>query len=298
MKRYKSTIPEKIFYSFNYTLLAILAFISLIPIINILAVSLSSKFAAATGVVTLYPVQFTTSAYEFVLANDNFISSFLVSIRRVLIGVPLNAFLICLTAYPLSLKDKEFKGRSVFSWFFMLSLIFNGGLIPTYLTVNAVGLVDNFLVLILPMAVPIYYVILMRNFYLSIPEALKESAFIDGAGHATVFFRIYLPLSKTGIATIALLCFIFHWNSWFDGLLYIGETARQPLQSYLQAIISKPINVNALATNPEQWRIVSKISEQTLKSAQIFISTLPIMIVYPFAQKYFTKGILVGSIKG
>lgn len=294
----KATTGERIFSLLIYIILTLLACCSLLPIINILAVSLSSKYAAGAGMVSLFPVEFTLSSYKFAMQSQTFTSTFWVSIERVLIGVPVNIVFLTMCSYPLSLKSKDFPGRTYFSWFFMISIIFSGGLIPTFMTIKIVGLIDNFWVLIIPLALPVYYMILMRNFFQQIPYDIVEAAKIDGAGHWKILWSIYFPISKTGVATMVLLCFIMHWNTWFDGLLYIGRSSKQPLQTYLQTILSHPIDVNSLSKSPEQWKIVQFVSDRTLKSAQIFIATIPIMVIYPFAQKYFTKGMLVGAVKG
>lgn len=292
------TLGGKIFLVVNNIFLGSLAIVSLLPLINILAVSFSTGQAAAAGEVSLWPVGFNIKAYQFVMNNPIFWSSFWISIKRVLVGVPVNLLLVILTAYPLSRSNKELRGRSFFSWFFMFSMLFSGGLIPLYLTVQKTGLIDSFWSLIIPSAVPVYYVILMINFFRQVPKELIEAAEIDGAGHMTILCRIMVPLAKPAIATIILLCFILHWNSWFDGLLYIGKQGEQPLQSYLQSLLARPIDVAALARNPEQWKVMQFVSERTVKSAQIFIATIPIMVIYPFLQKYFTKGIMVGAVKG
>jgi putative aldouronate transport system permease protein len=292
------TLGGRIFQTVNYILLGSLAIISLLPILNILAVSFSSGHAAAAGKVSLWPVDFNLKAYQFVINNRIFWFSFWTSIKRVIVGVPVNLLIVILTAYPLSLTNKELKGRSVFSWFFLFSMLFSGGLIPLFLTVQETGLIDSFWSLIIPSAVPVYYVIIMINFFRQVPNELIEAARIDGAGHLRVLFRIMVPLAKPAIATITLLCFILHWNSWFDGLLYIGQQERQPLQSYLQSMLTRPVDIAALARNPEQWKVMQFVSERTVKSAQIFIATIPIMVIYPVIQKYFTKGVLVGAVKG
>ncbi|TAH66462.1 MAG: carbohydrate ABC transporter permease [Anaerolineaceae bacterium] len=297
MVTYK-TVGGRIFKVINAIFLGSLAMISLVPIINILAISFSSGQAAAAGKVFLWPINFNLNAYKFVMSNPIFWNSFWVSIKRVIIGVPVNLILIILTAYPLSLTNKELKGRSFFSWFFMFSMLFSGGLIPLYLTIQMTGLIDSFWSLVVPSAVPVYYVIIMINFFRQVPKEIVEASEIDGAGYFGILFKIMVPLVKPAIATIILLCFILHWNSWFDGLLYIGQQNKQPLQSYLQALLARPIDVGALARNPEQWKVMQFVNERTVKSAQIFIATIPIMIIYPIAQNYFIKGGMLGAVKG
>lgn len=292
------TVGEKILHVLIYIFLGLLGLLSLLPLLNVLAVSFSSAHASASGWVSVWPVEFNIRAYEFVMSNEVFWSSFWVAVKRVVIGVPVNLVLIMMTAYPLSKSGKVFKGRSIFAWFFMFSMLFSGGLIPLYLTVQKMGLLDSFWSLIWPIAVPVYYVVIMLNFFRQIPNELVEASEIDGAGQWTILFKIMIPLSKPAIATVTLLCFIYHWNSWFDGLLYIGKQTEQPLQSYLQSLLARSLDVASMARNPEQWKLVQFVSERTVKCAQIFIATIPIMVIYPWLQKYFTKGLMIGAVKG
>lgn len=292
------TNGEKAFTVFNYIFLGILACISLFPILNILSVSFSSKAAASAGLVGIWPVEFTTKAYEFVMGNGIFFSTFLVSIKRVIIGVPINMVVIIPAAYALSVTSPSFRFRSVFSWFFIISMLFSGGLIPMLLTVQAVGIIDTIWALVLPLAAPIFFIIIVMNFFKAIPAELSEAASMDGATHWQILLRIFVPISKPAIATVLLLCFILHWNSWFDGLLYINRPTDYPLQSYLQTIIAPSTDLSQMSKNPEQYRIFELVSERTVKSAQIFLATIPIMLIYPFIQKNFTKGHILGAVKG
>jgi len=289
---------ERIFLRINAIFLFVLALMSLFPIINILAVSFSSAAAAMAGEVGLWPVEFNLSAYRFVMSNDIFFSTFFVSLQRVAIGVPLNLFLIILTAYPLAQNPRKFRGRGLYSWFFLFSILFSGGLIPYFLVVEATGLINSIWALLIPLAAPVYYVIILMNFFKSMPSDLVEAAAIDGAGHFTTLWQIFVPISKPALATITLLCFIMHWNSWFDGLLFINNPKDYPLQSYLQTIVVTRMDINSMARNPEQWKLIQLVAERTVKSAQIFLATIPVMIVYPYLQRNFTRGLLVGSIKG
>ncbi len=294
----KKTRGEKIFTVFNYLLMGILACISLFPILNILSVSFSSKAAASAGLVGIWPVEFTTKAYEFVAGNKIFFSTFLVSLKRVAIGVPINMMVIIPAAYALSVTSPGFRFRSVFSWFFIISMLFSGGLIPMLLTVQAVGIIDSIWALVLPLAAPIFYIIIMMNFFKAIPSELSEAAAIDGATHWGILLKVFVPISRPAIATILLLCFILHWNSWFDGLLYINRPSDYPLQSYLQTIIAPSTDLSQMSKNPEQYKIFELVSERTVKSAQIFLATIPIMLIYPYIQKNFTKGHILGAVKG
>jgi putative aldouronate transport system permease protein len=293
-----NTKGEKIFLFFNYIIIALLAGISLFPIVNILAVSFSSASAATAGEVKLWPVGFTLSAYKFVASNKIFFGTFLVSIERVLLAVPLSVFIIIMAAYPLSLTTSKFKMRSIYAWFFLFSIIFSGGLIPYLLTIQLVGIINTIWALVLPMSAPVFYIIIMMNFFKAIPSELGEAAAVDGASHMRILWQIFVPISKPAIATIVLLCFILQWNSWFDGLLLINNPRDYPLQSYLQTIVVNTMDINAMARNPEQWKLIQLVAERTVKSAQIFIAIIPVMIIYPFMQKSFTKGLIMGAVKG
>lgn len=294
----KNTKGEKIFLFFNYIIIALLAGISLFPIINILAVSFSSASAATAGEVKLWPVGFTLSAYKFVASNKIFFSTFFVSIKRVLLAVPLSVFIIIMAAYPLSLTTSKFKMRPYYAWFFLFSIIFSGGLIPYLLTIQMVGIINTIWALVLPLSAPVFYIIIMMNFFKGIPPELGEAAAVDGASHMRILWQIFVPISKPAIATIVLLCFILQWNSWFDGLLLINNPRNYPLQSYLQTIVVNTMDINAMARNPEQWKLIQLVAERTVKSAQIFIAIIPVMVIYPFMQKSFTKGLVMGAVKG
>jgi putative aldouronate transport system permease protein len=224
----------------NLVVLAVLAVICLFPILHTLALSLSSAPAAASGRVTIWPVDFTTQAYQFVLQNTAFSRSFLISLLRVVVGTPVNMILTILVAYPLSRSIGEFRTRNFFVWFFLITVLFSGGLIPWYMVIRQTGLIDSFWALIIPGALPVFNVILMANSFSSIPKELEEAAAMDGAGHWTVLFRILLPLSLPVLATLTLFVTVAHWNSWFDGLILMNSPDKYPLQSYLQTVVVNP----------------------------------------------------------
>ena len=179
----------------------------------------------------------------------------------------------------------------------MITMLFSGGLIPSFLVVQKTGLMDSIWALILPGAVPVFNVILLLNFFRGLPKEIEESACIDGAGHYRILWKLYIPLSKPALATITLFCIVGHWNSWFDGLIYMNHTSNYPLQSYLQAVVIAASGVR-LSINIQDVIDLQKINDRTLRTAQLFISMIPIFIVYPFLQKYFTTGIVMGSVKG
>ncbi|RKN70682.1 carbohydrate ABC transporter permease [Paenibacillus ginsengarvi] len=289
------SLGRKLFVTANYGLMVILAFVCLFPLIHVLALSFSSSSAAEAGRVGLLPVEFTLKAYEFVLGKDAFVRSFAISLERLAIGTVFNMVLCVLLAYPLSKEARDFKMRTVYVWFFFITAIFGGGLIPTYMTVKNTGLMDTIWALILPGAVPVFNVILVLNFFRSLPKELEEAAFIDGAGHLRTLWSVYVPLSKPVLATVLLYTMVGHWNSWFDGLIYMNDPHNYPLQSYLQTVI---IQQDFSAMSDSDVELMRQLSSQTVKAAQIFLGALPIIIVYPFLQKFFVKGIVLGSVKG
>jgi putative aldouronate transport system permease protein len=294
----KTTFGEKIFDILNYAFLIFMALLCIAPIMNVLAVSFSSSTAAAAGEVKLWPVGFNLESYKFALSKPEFISSFLVTLKRVGLGVVLEMLLIILAAYPLSKERNELLGRNALAFYFFITMIFNGGLIPWYMTIKQMHLIDSIWALVLPGAVPIFSVIVLMNFFRQLPKEIGESAIVDGAGHWIILWRIYVPLSAPALATLTLFSCVHHWNSWFDGMILMGSTDHYPLQTYLRSIIVSRDFSTFLNASPDDLKMLSSISDRTLKSAQIFIAALPILCIYPFLQKFFMKGLVVGSVKG
>lgn len=289
------SLGRKIYLVFNYTALLVLSVVCVLPFINVLMISLSSSEAVARGAVSLWPVDFTLASYRYVLNQPAFGRAFLITLQRVGVGTALYMFITVLTAYPLSQETEDFKGRNMYTWFFVFTMIFNGGLIPTYMVVRFTGIMDSLWALILPMAVNVFNIILMLNFFRSLPRDLREAAFMDGASHPTVLFRIYLPLSLPSLATITLFTIVFHWNEWFYGLIYMNRPENYPLQTFLQTVV---INIDFSRVTERDLDLVALISNRTNRAAQIFVATFPILLAYPFLQRYFIKGIVLGSVKG
>ena len=222
------------------------------------------------------------------------------SLRRVLIGVPINLALIVFTAYPLSKSRSDFRLRNMYSWFFVITILFSGGLIPTYMVVRYTGLMDKIWALILPGALPVFSMLVVMNFMRSLPKELEEAAYIDGASHFMTLFRVVLPVSTPTLATVTLFSFVAHWNSWFDGMIYMNKVENYPLQSYLQTVVINPEAFFRNMTNMSQDLAIylGLVSARTTNAAQLFLATIPILCVYPFLQKYFTTGLVLGSVKG
>jgi len=279
----------------NYTVLVLAALLCILPLINVLSISFSSKAAAAGGFVKLWPVDFTMSSYRYALSKPEFLQGFLVSVKRVGIGYILSMVLTIMTAYPLAKERTSFRYRHIYAWFFIITMMFGGGLIPTYMTIKELGLLDTIWALVLPGAVQVFNVILLMNFFRNLPKEIEEAALIDGAGQWRILVGIFIPLSMPAIATITLFTVVHHWNSWFDGLIYMNSPKNYPLQSYLQTIIITP-DLNAVSGN--ELVNMSEVSDRTFKAAQVFLASLPVLIIYPFLQKYFMKGLVMGSVKG
>ncbi len=254
----KKTVSRIVFEIINYCIMFLLTAVCLLPVIHVLALSFSSNTAAAAGLVKLLPVEFTTYSYQYVAGRKEFWNAVLRSLQRVGIGVPLSMLLTILIAYPLSKEADRFRFRTVYVWLFFFTMLFSGGLIPGYILIQNLKMMDSIWALILPIAVSVYNVVLMLNFFRGIPRELEEAAQIDGAGHLQTCFRIYVPCALPSIATISLFTFVGHWNSWFDGLLFSNFSQNYPLASYLQTVVVKRdmalIGAGDLQAPPEHFR--------------------------------------------
>lgn len=291
----KRPLSQRIFNVFNIIILTILALLCLLPFVYVIAVSLSSNNVVSAGLVTFWPKEFTTAAYEFLLTRAAFWSAFGVSVYRLILGTVINLALILLTAYPLSKSDSKLTGRSIYTWFFFITMLVSGGLIPSYMLISNLGLRDTIWALVLPGALPVFNLVLMINFFRTVPTELEDAALIDGAGHLKTLLSIYIPVSKPAIATISLFCMVHHWNAWFDGMLYINTPEKVPLQTYLRSILLK---MDMSEMTGDGWELLALLSDQSLRCAQIVIAVIPILCVYPFLQRYFVTGITLGSVKG
>ncbi|MFC4779510.1 carbohydrate ABC transporter permease [Paenibacillus sp. GCM10023252] len=291
--RLTQTTGMRVFAIINYTMLLLAAFICLLPLVNVLAVSLSSSNAANANLVKLWPVDFTINSYRMIFGRPEVHTAFWISIQRTVLGVLINNILTVMMAYPLAKSTKVFKGRNAYMYSLIFVMLFNGGLVPTYIVVKELHLVDTIWALVLPGAVPIFSIILMMNFLRQLPGEIEEAAFMDGASYFTSLLRVIVPLSMPVIATVTLFHFVGHWNDWFAALLYMNNMDDYPLQTMLQAVL-KGNDIKTL----DDAKLFADVSDRTLKSAQIFVTTLPILVLYPFLQKYFAQGIVLGSVKG
>jgi putative aldouronate transport system permease protein len=274
--------------------LIILALSTILPLWYTLCLSLSDKSAAAAGLVKLWPVGFNLTSYRSIMGDTQFFHSFWISIQRVVLGTAAELAATLLMAYPLSKSSNQFAPRNVIMWFLIFAWLFSGGLIPWYQTMKSIGMINNMWGLVLGNSLPIFNVILAVNFFRNLPKEIEEAALIDGAGPWQIFLQIYLPLSKPMIATIALFSMVYHWNEFFNGLVLSTRQAYYPLQTYIQQQI---VVINTATLTQDQIQMLNEISNQTLNAAKIFIAMIPILVIYPFIQKYFIKGITLGSVK-
>lgn len=290
-----NSTSRKIFMIFNYTLSTLLTIVSLFPVIHIVSMALSSSRSVEAGEVRIIPVEFTFYNFNYILQNAKFYTAFGVSVIRVLIAVPFSLLCSVLVAFPLSRETSAFKYRNLYSWFFIVTMVFNAGMIPTYMIVRNTGIYNTIWALILPGAVSVFNTLILMNFFRGLPKELEESAYMDGASPIRILFQIFIPLSKAALATVTLFIFVNNWNSWFDGLIYISNAKAYPLQTYLQTILTVP-ELNKMTI--EEIMRMGMISRRAVNAAQIVVATLPILVVYPFLQKYYAKGLVIGSVKG
>ncbi|MGZ9585627.1 carbohydrate ABC transporter permease [Paenibacillus marinisediminis] len=279
-----------------YGILALTAFACLVPIINTIAISFSGSAAANAGEVFFWPVDFSLASYQKVLEDHAFFTSFGVSIIRVLLGGLINFVITVMMAYPLSKTTRVFPGRNIYMWFVVFTMLFSGGLIPWYMTISSYGLLDTIWALVLPTAVPVFNVILLMNFFRGVPKELEEAAHIDGAGPWRTLLSVYIPTALPALATVTLFSIVGHWNSFFDGMILMNHKENWPLQTYIQQLV---VSLNSImnTTDPEELRRLSSISNRTLNAAKVMVSMVPILIIYPFLQRYFVSGIVLGAVK-
>ncbi len=280
-----------------YGIVVLLGLICLLPLLNILALSFSSSDAAAANIVGFVPVKFTTAAYRKIIDDRQFWRSFGISVFRVAAGLVINLILIILMAYPLSKSSREFKGREIYMGLLIFAMLFSGGMIPTYLVVKRLHLLNSVWGLVLPGAVPIFSVIMVMNFFIGVPKSLEEAAVIDGANPLQVLTRVYVPCSKPVIATISLFSIVGNWNDFFGGLIYMTKVKNYPLQTYIQTLSVKLEDMLNSGGSLSSLVNAMEVSSQNLNAAKIVVSVVPLLLIYPMLQRYLITGIVMGSVK-
>lgn len=296
MKDYNS--PGRIIFKIlNIIILTLVSLTCVLPFLNLLAISFSSSADVSAGNVLFIPKGFTTFSYKYALQGSTFLRALFVSIKREVLGVGINMVMMVLCAYPLSKNKKELMGRNIYMGFFVLTMFITGGMIPTYLVVANLGLKDTIWALVLPGAVPVYNMVILMNFMRGIPKGIEEAAVIDGANPFQVLLRVLLPILKPALATVCLFCIVWHWNDWFSGMIYMNDPKNFPLQTYLQSLIA---NFESIMqnSNTDYAELLALMNQRTGRAAQLFLGAIPIMVIYIPLQKYFTKGLVLGSVKG
>ena len=286
---------EKVFSLFNYGFMVLLLVLMLYPFWYLFMGSISDAKLAAGGGLFLIPAGFSLDAYKAILNNSSFLSSLKTTVIVTLAGTFLGTFFTATTAYAIS--KKRLRGGGLVSFLILFTMLFNGGLVPSYLLVKMLGMMNTYWALILPNLLSAFNIFVMRSFFKGIPDTLEEAAKIDGANDLTIFFKIVLPLSKPVLATIGLFIAVFYWNDFFSTILYISDKEKWQLQAFLRDIISNTAQV-VKSSGGVGMGMQSSVSEFTVRMASIIVATLPILVVYPFLQKHFAKGAMIGSIKG
>lgn len=290
----KATWGEKVFSICNYIFITLLSVLMIYPFWYLFMASISDATLATGGGLFLLPSGFSVGAYETIFNNASFMTSFRTTSIVTLTGTCLGTLLTATTAYAIS-KNRLAGARAV-SLLILLTMLFNGGMVPNYLLVKNLGIMDSLWALILPGALSAFNIFVMRSFFKGIPEALEEAATIDGANDLKIFFQIILPLSKPVIATISLFIAVMYWNDFFSTVLYISDKDKWQLQAMLRDMISNTSQV--MQSSGATIGYQQNASGFTVRMASIVVATVPILIVYPFLQKHFTKGAMIGSIKG
>lgn len=287
----KESLQDRIFHYTIVAILIILAVIAVIPLVTVLALSFSSKAASDMNIVNLWPVEFTFASWKYILTNEGIWKSFFLTVGVTVIGVVLALMISSMMAYPLS--KKEFKAGKILMIMAMVTMVFKAPVVPYFLTLKNIGLFNNPLVLFLPQILTAYNMIIMRSFFQSFPAEVEEAAMIDGAGRFKLFYSIVLPSSKAVLATVGMFYGVTIWNQFQHPMMFIQDTNLFPLQMKIRQLISNGSELQSLAS-----MVGVNYTDRTLQAAVVVFAILPIIAIYPFIQKYFAKGAMLGSVKG
>lgn len=293
--RSRTTVGDNIFNIVNIVIMLIICFITLYPVWYIIVYSFNDGKDAMMGGIYFWPRKFTLDNYKTVFSNSDITTAFMVTVARTIITTVLHVFFTAMVAY--AFMKKELIGRKIYMAIGTITLFFGGGLIPYFLLIKSLGLYNNFLVYVIPGMFNFYNLIIFQAFFKELPAELEESAKIDGANDFTIFTRIIIPLSTPVLATIALFVGVYNWNDYFTGVIFINNPKLQPIQTFLYKVIAETTS-NQMLANAPGGIATRNVTSQSIKMATMVVTTLPIVCVYPFLQKYFVKGLLIGAIKG
>lgn len=293
----KESISLKVFKAFNYTILTLFSLLTVYPFWYVLIASLNEGRDFARGGVYLWPRQFTLENYELAFQNDQIMTGFSVSIFRTVVGVVLGVFFTGMLAYAISMRSLP--GRTFIVFFMYFTTIFGGGMVPYFMLLRDLGLTKSIWIYVIPGIYSFFNMLLMRCYFDTLPNEFREVAFLEGAGELRIYFQIYLPLSMPVVATIALFIGVGHWNEWFTAAYYVSDQDLMPAATLLQKILNEALSQTTAEVGKETAAVaIRSYTPQSLQMAFVMILTMPIIVVYPFLQKYYVKGVMVGSIKG
>ena len=280
-----------------YGIVLLLGLSCLLPLLNIVAISFSGSAAVSANRVGVIPVDFTLTAYNKILSDGQFWRSFVISVIRVILALALNLAVTVPMAYAMTKSKKEFRARNIYMNLLIFAMLFNGGMIPTYILVRNLGLLNSIWSLVLPGALPIFNVIMLMNFFLGIPKSLEEAALMDGASPFQVLIKIMVPCAKPSIATVSLFSIVGSWNDFFSGLIYMQKVENYPIMTYIQSLnvdIQELLKSGASSSALEN---VTELSNRNLNAAKIIVAVIPLLLIYPILQKYLITGMVMGSVK-
>ena len=294
MKKYKSW-KSRLFDAVVVLLLIILGLSCLVPLLHVLALSLSSKNAAISGKVYLWPEELTFTPYKMLITDNRYLRALAVSFERVFLGGSINLVMTVITAFVMSQEEKDFPARKYYMWILLFAMLFGANMVPWYFMIKATGLMNTIWALVIPGALPIYNAVLVMNFFRNLPKEIKESALLDGVNPVQMLVRIYLPLSLPALATVTVFSVVGHWNDFFNGMLLINSPQKVPLQTYIQSLTINTMETSNTSLTPEELAALSSL--KTFNAAKIIVAALPIVIFYPFMQKFFVSGLTLCSVK-
>lgn len=288
------SLGSKIFNIVNGIVMVMLSLSCLFPLWYAFCLSISSKAAANSGKVTFYPVGFSLASYQQIMKDEQFFRSFFISVERTVLGTVVTMLILVIFAYPLSKNTTEYKPKNVIMWIVIFCMLFNGGTIPWYITMVKYKMIDSIWGLVFCGGVPVFNLILLINFYKGIPKELIEAARVDGAGEWRVLFQIIVPCAVPVLATLVLFTSVGYWNEFFQGLVLSSGESHYPLQTYIKQMV---VNIQTTNLSMDQIEQMDKLSNKSLNAAKVFIAMVPMLVVYPFLQKYFVNGIMLGAVK-
>ena len=291
------SIESRIRISVIHIIVILLGILCFFPLWNVVCISFSSSLAVSGNRVGVWPVEFTLSAYKIILEDAQFWRSFGISVFRVVVALAINITTTVLLAYPLSKSKYEFKGRDIYMNLLLFAMLFSGGMIPNYMLIKNLHLLNTVWALILPGSVTTFNVILVMNFFIGIPKSIEEAAVIDGANPFFILLKIFIPCSKPVLATVALFSIVWNWNDFFGGLIYMTKIRNYPLMTYVQSL---NINIAELVrggAGAEALKDAMAVSNKNLNAAQIVVAVVPLLFIYPLLQKYLISGMVLGAVK-